>query len=213
MILLLTSFPLTDLLSVVAFVEMGLGKTIQTAAFVNIVASKLNRPGPVLIVAPLSTATNWMREFQRWTDLNTVLYHGTAADRRIIRELEMAYEVDRPKGSAINNQSYLAKCGGRSNSSGLWMAQVVVTTPEMMIADDAVQFSHIKWEVLVVDEAHRMKNHASKVSTGLRDGRFVFNHKILLTGTPIQVRDTACVNVVALEALPNSNSACLLPCC
>lgn len=164
---------------------MGLGKTIQTAAFVNILATKINRPGPVLVVVPLSTAANWMREFQRWTDLNTILYHGSAADRRIIRELEMAYGEDRPKGSVGYNQSFLAKC--TSHSTKPWMVQVVVTTPEMMIAEDAGQLSYIKWELLVVDESHRLKNHNSKVAVGLRDEKFKFNHKVLLTGTPIQV--------------------------
>jgi SNF2 family DNA or RNA helicase len=67
------------------------------------------------------------------------------------------------------------------------MAQVVITTPEMLVTDDFVELTSVDWEVLVVDEAHRLKNHNSKLATNLRDRRFDFGYTLLLTGTPIQV--------------------------
>ena len=39
------------------------------------------------------------------------------------------------------------------------MAQVVITTPEMLVTDDFSELKSVKWEVLVVGEAHRLKNH------------------------------------------------------
>lgn len=39
---------------------------------------------------------------------------------------------------------------------------------------------------LVMDEAHRVKNENSKLSTVLR--QFSFENRLLLTGTPLQVR-------------------------
>ena len=74
------------------------------------------------------------------------------------------------------------------------MVQVVITTPEMLVADDANELEAVNWEVLVVDEAHRLKNHNSKLAVTLRKGCFKFHHKILLTGTPIQVRDRVLEN-------------------
>jgi ATP-dependent DNA helicase len=44
----------------------------------------------------------------------------------------------------------------------------------------------IGWEVLVVDEGHRLKNADSKLVEVLRG--FTFHHRVLLTGTPLQVR-------------------------
>ncbi len=46
--------------------EMGLGKTIQTIA---LLAHLLERgvPGPFLVVAPLSTLSNWSHEFAKWS--------------------------------------------------------------------------------------------------------------------------------------------------
>jgi SNF2-related domain len=42
------------------------------------------------------------------------------------------------------------------------------------------------WEVLVVDEGHRLKNADSRLVEVLRG--FAFRHRVLLTGTPLQVR-------------------------
>lgn len=56
--------------------EMGLGKTIQSLAFVDAV-HKYGIRGPFLIIAPLSTIPNWQREFESWTDMNVVVYHGS----------------------------------------------------------------------------------------------------------------------------------------
>lgn len=140
------------------------------------------------MVVPLSTITHWYREFTSWTDLNAVVYHGSAADRNVIRNYEMAYERDRPQGGVSFNSLYLKKCGPKrfSKSDSPWMLDVLITTPEMLVADDFLELTAIKWELLVVDEAHRLKNHNSKLAVNLRDERFTFRHKLLLTGTPIQ---------------------------
>lgn len=50
---------------------MGLGKTVQTVAFVHALVEKQRAAGPYLVVAPLSTLQHWYREFSAWTDLNT----------------------------------------------------------------------------------------------------------------------------------------------
>ena len=67
------------------------------------------------------------------------------------------------------------------------MVEVVITTPEMLVTEDFRELATIQWEILVVDEAHRLKNHKSKLAVNLRDGNFDFKHSLLLTGTPIQV--------------------------
>lgn len=60
--------------------EMGLGKTIQSLAYVNEIV-KYGIRGPFMIIAPLSTIGNWQREFEGWTDLNVITYHGSSASR------------------------------------------------------------------------------------------------------------------------------------
>jgi SNF2 family DNA or RNA helicase len=54
---------------------MGLGKTIQSITFLNEVML-YGIKGPFLVVVPLSTLGNWEREFDTWTDINAIVYHG-----------------------------------------------------------------------------------------------------------------------------------------
>ena len=77
--------------------EMGLGKTIQTITFLQGVYD-IGIHGPFLIVVPLSTLHNWEREFESWTNMNVVVYHGSAASRELIQEYELYYKVE-PKVS------------------------------------------------------------------------------------------------------------------
>lgn len=65
--------------------EMGLGKTIQVIGFLAYLNSQ-NLPGPFLIVAPLSTLSNWLSEFKSWApQLKTLQYYGSAKDRKTLR--------------------------------------------------------------------------------------------------------------------------------
>lgn len=165
-------------------------KTVQTAAYVNQISKQLHTRGPFLIIAPLSTIPHWYREFTGWTDLNTIVYHGTANDRERAREDEFAFPEDRVQASNVGlRQRYLNKVAKRWRQKWekTWMVEVVITTPEMLVTEDFRELAAIDWEILVVDEAHRLKNHKSKLAVNLREGNFVFNHSLLLTGTPLQV--------------------------
>ena len=138
--------------------EMGLGKTIQTASYVNLVSRQLSTRGPFLIVAPLSTIPHWYREFTCWTDLNTIVYHGNADDRTRSRYDEFAFPQDRAEPEKFGyTKTYLNKVQKkwRSKWEKTWMVEVVITTPEMIVADDFKELAAIQWEILVVDEAHR----------------------------------------------------------
>ena len=76
--------------------EMGLGKTLQTVGFIDALKTRRHCTKPVLVVAPLSTIPHWQREFESWSDLNTIVYYGNAHDRATIREMEFGYPKDRP---------------------------------------------------------------------------------------------------------------------
>lgn len=60
---------------------MGLGKTIQCVALIaHLLTQKVS--GPFLIVAPLATLPNWVREFEKWLPTQPVVrYHGNSAER------------------------------------------------------------------------------------------------------------------------------------
>lgn len=145
--------------------EMGLGKTIQSLTFVE-AAYKYGIRGPFLVIAPLSTIPNWQREFESWTDMNVVVYHGSAASRTMLQEYEVYYKND--KGVQIKD---------------LIKFNVLITTFEIIITD----FNELKgynWRLCVIDEAHRLKNRNCKLLEGLR--QLNLEHRVLLSGTPLQ---------------------------
>lgn len=72
---------------------MGLGKTIQSITFLFEMFSMGIR-GPFLIIAPLSTITNWEREFRTWTEINVIVYHGSQISRQMILQYEMYHRDD-----------------------------------------------------------------------------------------------------------------------
>jgi ATP-dependent DNA helicase len=60
---------------------VGLGKTIQVIALIaHLLTQGVN--GPFLVVAPLATLPNWVREFEKWLPVRPVVrYHGTGPER------------------------------------------------------------------------------------------------------------------------------------
>jgi chromodomain-helicase-DNA-binding protein 7 len=150
--------------------EMGLGKTVQSAVFMHHLNEMESSRRPFLVVTPLSTIPNWTRELQRWTELNTVIYHGSKEDRELIRFYEFTYQH-----SGIPHDRKTAK-NVKFN--------VLLTTYEMLLTSDWSILSKIKWRTVIVDEAQRLKSNKSKLLTNLRS--FQVEFRLLLTGTPIQ---------------------------
>ncbi|OWZ23733.1 Chromodomain-helicase-DNA-binding protein 1 [Phytophthora megakarya] len=144
--------------------EMGLGKTLQVISFVAALVTaareqKTTAGGRFLVVAPLSVLPNWMEQFEQFApSISTAMYIGPATDREATQKVIAASPQDQPL--------------------------VVVTSYEMLLFDHDF-FRKTLWEVMVMDEGHRLKNPKGQlhaiVSTKLRS-----KHMVILTGTPIQ---------------------------
>ncbi|KAL4856079.1 Protein CHROMATIN REMODELING 5 [Chlorella vulgaris] len=64
--------------------EMGLGKTVQCASMVGYLSEVQQIAGPFLVVVPLSTVPNWIREFRKWIpSVNAIVYVGDAQSREV----------------------------------------------------------------------------------------------------------------------------------
>lgn len=86
--------------------EMGLGKTVQAISLIAFFKEK-NISGPFLIAAPLSTVSNWVDEFAKWTpEIKTVLYHGTRDERATIRRKFMNMKDQRSADFPVVCTSY-----------------------------------------------------------------------------------------------------------
>lgn len=69
--------------------EMGLGKTVQLISFLAFLREN-GTNGPFLILGPLSTVSNWVKEFAFWTPkIPVVLYHGNPQVRAGLRRKEL----------------------------------------------------------------------------------------------------------------------------
>ncbi|KAM8881949.1 chromodomain-helicase-DNA-binding protein 3 isoform 1-T1 [Synchiropus picturatus] len=155
--------------------EMGLGKTIQTIVFLYSLFKEGHTKGPFLVSAPLSTIINWEREFEMWApDFYVVTYTGDKDSRAIIRENEFSFDDSAVKGG---------KKAFKLRRETPIKFHVLLTSYELVTIDQTALKS-IDWACLVVDEAHRLKNNQSKFFRRLND--YKIDHKLLLTGTPLQ---------------------------
>ncbi|OEH77404.1 chromatin remodelling complex protein [Cyclospora cayetanensis] len=137
--------------------EMGLGKTLQCISLLGFLKYERGVNGPHLIICPRSTLDNWYCEINKWcSQLRAVRLHGTKEQRDTIFA-EMLQE-------------------GRFD--------LCVTTYEMVIKEKNRLSTKYNWEYLVMDEAHRIKNEKSILADVVR--RFRPNHRLLITGTPLQ---------------------------
>ncbi|XP_029931957.1 chromodomain-helicase-DNA-binding protein 3 isoform X2 [Myripristis murdjan] len=155
--------------------EMGLGKTIQTIVFLYSLFKEGHTKGPFLVSAPLSTIINWEREFEMWApDFYVVTYTGDKDSRAIIRENEFSFDDTAVKGG---------KKAFKLRREAPIKFHVLLTSYELVTIDQT-SLKSIEWACLVVDEAHRLKNNQSKFFRRLND--YKIDHKLLLTGTPLQ---------------------------
>ena len=122
--------------------DMGLGKTAQLLALlVGERASRTvdgSRPGPTLVVCPMSVVGNWHREAERFApDLAVHVHHG--GDR----------------------------LGGEDLASAASGADLVITT-YALAARDIEALAAIAWDRLVLDEAQNIKNSAARQAQAVR---------------------------------------------
>lgn len=106
---------------------MGLGKTVQTCAFLSHLYHDVQQYGPFLVVVPLSTLPAWQMQLANWSpDLNVIAYVGNGASRAIIRQ----HEFGSNKKLKFN---------------------VLLTTYEFALKDRN-ELGSLKWQYIAVDE-------------------------------------------------------------
>ena len=139
--------------------EMGLGKTVQLISFLAFLREN-GTNGPFLILGPLSTVNNWVREFGFWTPkIPVVMYHGSPQVRGETRRKQLKGDAKGPK------------------------FPVVCTSYEICMRDKKYLASY-PWKFIVVDEGHRLKNFNCKLVQELK--QYPSESRLILTGTPLQ---------------------------
>lgn len=177
--------------------EMGLGKTIQTIALLSHLR-KHKVQGPFLLVVPLSTLANWVKEIKKWApDMPVLQYHGSKELRHELRK-HCLFQNKTYKGFRhLEHKKWKAK----QIEKGLLPAclnetfdkndlPITVTTYEIACKDRA-DLQSLRWKYIIVDEGHRLKNYKCRLFRELNLlSRGAVMHgganKLLLTGTPLQ---------------------------
>lgn len=98
---------------------------------IGLLREQENYLGPHIIIAPLSTLSNWVNEFRKWAPtIPVVMYHGKPDERRVIRDTKLFPNLDK-QGKPTER------------------FPVVCTSYEMVIQDSA-HLSRINWEFIII---------------------------------------------------------------
>ena len=139
--------------------EMGLGKTLQSISLLALAKErgwKKVSEYPHLVVCPKSTITNWESEIRKFCPTFTpVVVLGTAEER-----------------AAVLSENFS------------WNSNHVIITSFDVCRIEISAFRRVQFGIFILDEAHRIKNEESILSSVVREIKTV--RVILLTGTPLQ---------------------------
>lgn len=177
---------------------MGLGKTVQVAVLLGVIARLWKGTGvgaPFLVFCPLSLLEQWRRELEKWApELEVVVLQGKLADRQAAAR----YEWSGANSSAGRGR---APTSLRPGELPVRFDVCLATYDTLLrtLSDNPRRrgspatptglnfFASFPWSVCVLDECTRMK---STSSTLRREYAAVVrpwvDYHVLLTGTPIQ---------------------------
>ena len=112
--------------------EMGLGKTVQLISFLAFLREN-GTNGPFLILGPLSTVNNWVKEFAFWTPkIPVVMYHGTPQTRGQIRRQQLKGDSRGPKFPVVCTSYEICMRDKKYLANYPWKFIVVVGTVHIM---------------------------------------------------------------------------------
>ena len=157
--------------------EMGLGKTIQAIAACALL-HRLGKAESVLVVTPASLKTEWEEQIQRFTDLSYQLVYGSRG-----RRLE-AYEA----ASFCHNGNGHAETTIEIQADSLPRPRPFFTIAnyEQMLADALDVNERLRPDIIILDEAQRIKNWSTKTTQAIK--RLRSRYAFILSGTPIENR-------------------------
>ena len=167
--------------------EQGLGKTLQTIAFLRSLQDRMDelppeRRGPILVVAPTSLLSVWEEEVDKHCDsrgLGRVIpLYGTKLGKYKRHDTP---GWDTQKGHAKLDLKRLTETIRSSSGNRMWMITTYATMTNYQHSLASVSFA-----VAVFDEIQALKNPGSLRSFAARAINADF--RIGLTGTPIENR-------------------------
>jgi len=156
--------------------EMGLGKTIQAIAACALLR-RLGKARRVLVVTPASLKTEWEEQIQRFTSLNYQIVFGSKVQRL------KAYSPCGSQREESDSESRITHHASRITDPTPFFT---IVNYEQMVADALDVNARLAPDIVVLDEAQRIKNWNTKTAQAVK--RLRSRYAFVLTGTPIENR-------------------------
>lgn len=165
--------------------EQGLGKTLQTIAFLNWLQADMRDPaatsrGPILVVAPTSLLRNWEEEVERHVAPrkfgNLVRLYGSSISSH---KRSGARGTETGSGLPLLDLDWLEDAFDESRAHKYWFLTTYTT-----LANYQHSLGKIPFSALVMDEIQNIKNRSTIASKAAEAMNADF--RIGLTGTPIE---------------------------
>lgn len=144
--------------------EMGLGKTVQVAAFLGVLMRQCIVRS-TLVVVPASLIEVWTSAFQEWGLCAAHQLHVVHSDKKPARDARWL------------------RMSQQQHSLAPGVAPVIVVTTYGLMKRDVACIRNTKFDYIVLDEAHLIKDPATDTAKAALELRA--HHKIALTGTPL----------------------------
>ncbi|KAH0839549.1 P-loop containing nucleoside triphosphate hydrolase protein [Lanmaoa asiatica] len=147
------------------FVSRSMGKTIQ---MISLFVSDLKRPN--LVIAPTVAIMQWRNEINAHTEgMNVLVWHGAS---RIVNPQELEqYDV------VLTSFAVVESCFRKQESGFKRKGHIV---------KEASPLHQIKWNRIVLDEAHNIKERSTNTAKACFE--LDSSYKWCLSGTPLQNR-------------------------
>jgi hypothetical protein len=152
--------------------EMGLGKTIQAIAACALL-HRLGKAQRVLVVTPASLKSEWEEQIQKFTGLPCHLVFG---------------------GRSARLKAY-ALAGARRAEADAKLPFFTIVNYEQMLSDSLEVNQRLQPDIVVLDEAQRIKNWSAKTSQAVK--RLRSRYAFVLTGTPVENRIDELFSIMA----------------
>ncbi|WP_223511338.1 SNF2-related protein [Pseudomonas sp. GL-B-19] len=139
--------------------EVGLGKTIEAGLVIS--QRWAERSRKILIIVPANLRKQWHQELQDKFHLQGVILEAKN------------YNVQRKQG---NNNPFVQSGGP-------------VICSYQFVKSKAANIKAVEWDLVVMDEAHRLRNvykSGNVIARTIKDSLEHVHHKVLLTATPLQ---------------------------
>lgn len=159
--------------------EVGLGKTIEAGLIWTELRARYDARR-LLVVCPAMLQPKWQAE----------LRNRFAIDAQLMDAGELLNELQRDRQSVVDGRGIICSMQGIRPPRG-WRDAEVMNSPRVQLArllDEQADGEPV-FDLVVVDEAHYMRNPESQTAALGRMLRDVTEHIVLLSATPINLRD------------------------